>query len=351
MNKPVVAVFFGGMSSEHDISCLSAVTVAGGLDREKYDMVLVGITKEGKWLLVKNIEAMKDGSWRESREKAALLPDASEKSLVITAEDGSMRKQRIDVAFPVLHGRFGEDGTIQGLFELAGIPYVGCGVLASAAAMDKATTKRIVEPLSIRQAKWVVVYRQQLEDMEKICDRIESRLPYTVFVKPATAGSSVGVSQAADREELKKALQIAAEQDFKVLVEETIIGHEVECAVLGNLEVKASQVGEILAADTFYTYEAKYSNPDSKTVVADYLPKETIEEIRDDAVRIFQALDGRGLARVDFFIEKATGEVVFNEINTFPGFTSISMYPTLWKNAGMDIESLVDQLVGLGMTR
>lgn len=343
-----IAVIYGGMSSEHEISCLSAKTIYEALDPARYTVYPIFISKKGQWRLTKEI-ADYDKLSLEGMPLATILPSREEFNCVIIGE--TEEKIHLDAAIPVLHGKYGEDGTIQGLFELAGIPYVGCGVLASAAAMDKATTKRIVEPLSIRQAKWVVVYRQQLEDMEKICDRIESRLPYPVFVKPANAGSSVGVSQAADREELKKALQIAAEQDFKVLVEETIIGHEVECAVLGNLEVKASQVGEILAADTFYTYEAKYSNPDSKTVIADYLPKETIEEIRDDAVRIFQALDGRGLARVDFFIEKATGEVVFNEINTFPGFTSISMYPTLWKNAGMDIESLVDQLVGLGMTR
>ena len=347
MNKPVVAVFFGGMSSEHDISCRSAVTVAGGLDREKYDMVLVGITKEGKWLLVKNIEAMKDGSWRESREKAALLPDASEKSLVITAEDGSMRKQRIDVAFPVLHGRFGEDGTIQGLFELAKIPYVGCGVAASAVCMDKLYTKVLVKELGIAQARHISFTHDELErDAQAAAARIEAEFAYPVFVKPTDGGSSQGVTRVEKREALSPALKLAASEGTRVMVEEAINGREVECAVLSTPEgTKASGVGEIRAAAEFYDFEAKYSNPDSETDTHPVFPEGKEDEIRADAVKIFEAVGGYGLSRVDFFLENGTNRVVFNEVNTLPGFTSISMYPMLWREAGLPLAELLDKLI------
>ena len=343
-----IALIFGGMSSEHEISCLSAKTVFEALDREKDVIYPIFITKDGKWRLTPGIA---DYSKEEIETFPAALVLPSRESFNCNILGEEEQRIHLDIAIPVLHGKYGEDGTIQGLFELAGIPYVGCGVLASGAAMDKATTKRVVDPLKIRQAKHVVVYKYELSSPETVAEKVEKKLEYPVFVKPSNAGSSVGVSQAANREELVKALQIAAEQDYKMLVEESIVGHEVECAVLGNVDVKASQVGEILAADTFYTYEAKYSNPDSQTVIADYLPKETIEEIRDDAVRIFKALDGRGLSSVDFFIEEKTGEVVFNEINTFPGFTSISMYPTLWNHEGLSTKDLIARLIELGMER
>lgn len=343
-----IALIFGGVSSEHEISCLSARTIAEAIDQNQHTVYMIFITKQGQWKAVDRVADYTDQELQHA-ETAVIIPSREAENLWIMGE--SVRKLHVDVAIPVLHGLMGEDGTIQGLFELAGIPYVGCGVLASAAAMDKLTTKRIVEPLGIRQARYVGLRRQDLKMMEHALDTVEAVLPYPVFVKPSNAGSSVGVSQAADRGELAKALQLAAEHDSKILVEETIVGHEVECAVLGNLDVKATQVGEILSADTFYTYDAKYSNPDSQTVIASYLPKNTIEEIRESAVQIFKALDGRGLARVDFFIEKTTGEVVFNEINTFPGFTSISMYPMLWKNAGLELPALVETLMELAQTR
>lgn len=343
-----IALIYGGMSSEHEISCLSAKTVYGALSSERYTVYPIFITKNGQWKLT---EQIRDFTEAESGAfpTAAILPGREDRNMIIFTEP--MKRVHIDAAIPVLHGLYGEDGTIQGLFELAGIPYVGCGVLASAASMDKLTTKKIVAPLHIRQARYVGVYRHELSDFEQVAERIEAALPYPVFVKPSNAGSSVGVSEACDRESLRAALATAAAHDAKILIEEKIIGHEVECAVLGNLDVKATKVGEILAADTFYTYEAKYNNPDSQTVIADYLPEQTVEEIRESAVRIFKALDGRGLARVDFFIEESTGEVVFNEINTFPGFTSISMYPMLWAEQGLPIETLVDRLIELAFTR
>lgn len=260
---------------------------------------------------------------------------------------------KIDVVFPVLHGMYGEDGTIQGLFEIAGIPYVGCGVLASAAAMDKFYTKLIVDTLNIRQAKYVPVLKNQLTDMDEVVGRVEAELDYPVFVKPSKAGSSKGVSKAEDREGLISALNIAAEHDYKIpRVEETIFGRELECAVLGHDKTaRASGVGEILAAADFYDFDAKYYSGESKTVIGPELPLGVEDEIRKDAVSIFNALDGFGLSRVDFFLENETNEVVFNEINTLPGFTSISMYPMLWDAKGYDIRKLVDTLIEMSGER
>lgn len=250
----------------------------------------------------------------------------------------------------MLHGLNGEDGTIQGLFEMAQIPYVGCGVLASAVSMDKVYTKIIVEDLGIRQAQFVHIRRSDLTQMEDALDRAEAKLSYPMFVKPSRAGSSVGVSKAEDREALSKALSKAAEHDRNILVEETIVGREVECAVLGGKEIKASGVGEILAAADFYDYDAKYNNQESKTLIDPPMPEETREEIRKSAAEIFKAVDGYGLSRVDFFIAE-NGEVVFNEINTLPGFTSISMYPMLWAAQGIKTPALADELIRLAEER
>ncbi|HIZ80444.1 MAG TPA: D-alanine--D-alanine ligase [Candidatus Lachnoclostridium stercorigallinarum] len=349
--KQTIAVIFGGQSSEHEVSCMSVVNVASQIDREKYDVLFIGITEEGHWVKVDSIESIQDGSWKESQVSAVVSPDATEKCVILW-EDGCARKCRVDAAFPVLHGLYGEDGTIQGLFELAQIPYVGCGVLASAVSMDKLSTKIVVDRLGIRQAQYVPVYREELEDMAGAVARVEAELPYPVFVKPSNAGSSRGVSKAEDREGLEKALREAARHDRKILVEETIVGHEVECAVFGGgkTPVQASGVGEILAAAEFYDFEAKYYNPESRTVVNPPLPGNAAEEIRRAAVEIFRAVDGYGLSRVDFFV-KEDGEVVFNEINTMPGFTAISMYPTLWEAAGMDKKTLVQALIDHAFAR
>ena len=343
--KKNIAVIFGGRSSEHEVSCVSAATVIRSLDEEKYNVILVGITKDGRWLLVDKLKEIEDGSWRESRVNAIISPDTEDKALVLLAE-GTYRLQPVDVIFPVLHGLNGEDGTIQGLFEMAQIPYVGCGVLASAVSMDKVYTKIIVEDLGIRQAQFVHIRRSDLTQMEDALDRAEAKLSYPMFVKPSRAGSSVGVSKAEDREALSK----AAEHDRNILVEETIVGREVECAVLGGKEIKASGVGEILAAADFYDYDAKYNNQESKTLIDPPMPEETREEIRKSAAEIFKAVDGYGLSRVDFFIAE-NGEVVFNEINTLPGFTSISMYPMLWAAQGIKTPALADELIRLAEER
>lgn len=349
--KKTVAVIFGGQSSEHIVSCMSVQNVAGQIDREAYDVLLIGITEEGHWVKADSLESIQDGSWKNSKVSAVISPDATDKC-VILSEDGKWKKVKIDVAFPVLHGLYGEDGTIQGILELAGIPYVGCGVLASAVSMDKLYTKIIVDTLGIRQAAYVPVYREELADMNRVAEKIEGKFSYPVFVKPSNAGSSKGVGKAENREELEAALTEAARHDRKILVEETIIGHEVECAVFGggNVPVKASGVGEIMAAAEFYDFDAKYYNADSKTVVNPPLPGNAAEEVRKAAVEIFKAVDGYGLSRVDFFV-KENGEVVFNEINTLPGFTAISMYPMLWEAAGMDKKALVQALLDHGCQR
>ncbi len=350
MEKKKIAVLFGGQSSEHEVSCVSAATIISSIDTDKYDVILIGITKEGRWLKAESLEDVRTGAWRDSKINAVLSPDAVHKGLLIL-EDGRAKVIQVDVVFPALHGLYGEDGTVQGLLELAGIPYVGCGVVASAVAMDKFFTKIIADTLHIRQAKYVPVRSYELKDMEQVIARIEREQSYPVFVKPSNAGSSCGVSRAADRDGLAAALKLAAQYDKKILVEEAIIGREVECAVLGGNDPKASEVGEILAAADFYDYDAKYNSPESRTVIAPELPEGVREEIRRAAVEIFRAVDAFGLSRVDFFIEKDTNEVVFNEINTLPGFTAISMYPMLWEAMGISKRELVDRLIELASVR
>ena len=349
MSKQNLAVIFGGQSSEHEISCMSASNIIQCIDAQRYNIILVGITKEGHWVEAADLNAVQDGSWRQSKTSIVLSPDSTRKGLYRMSEDEKAQFVHLDVIFPVLHGLYGEDGTVQGLFKLAGIPFVGCGLFASAAGMDKLYTKIIVDTLGIRQAKYVPVYKEELPKMDEVVARVESALEYPVFVKPSRAGSSKGVNKAANREQLKNALVEAADNDRKILVEETIIGREVECAVLGNLDVKASGVGEILSADEFYDFDAKYYNSESKTLVDPPMPENMREQIREDAVKIFMALDGRGLSRVDFFLTESG--VVFNEINTLPGFTAISMYPMLWEAQGIPKKELVQKLIDLAFER
>lgn len=349
-----IVVIMGGRSSEHEVSLVSARTIIDNIDTDIYNIIMIGITKEGQWKLISNISKLEDGSWVKSHSSAYISPDTDKQELCIIRGD-HVEYVDIDVVFPVLHGMNGEDGTLQGLLELARIPYVGCGVLASACSMDKFYTKVIVDAIGIRQAKFVGVHRSELREgpkgMDSVVSRVEAELSYPVFVKPSKAGSSQGVSKVENRDELIAALNLAAEHDTKILVEEAIVGRELECAVLGGLQVEASGVGEILAADTFYSYEAKYNNADSKTIVGPDLPEGKEEELRQAAVKIFKALDGYGLSRVDFFLTDDSHEVVFNEINTLPGFTSISMYPMLWKARGLDIKDLIRKLIDLAMER
>ena len=351
MGKIRVVVLFGGQSSEHVVSCMSAANVIDRIDQEKYELLLIGITEEGRWIRTECVEDIRSGSWRDGTVSAVISPDATEKC-VILMDGESAERVPVDVVFPVLHGLYGEDGTVQGLLELAKIPYVGCGVLASAVSMDKLFTKIIVDNLGVRQAEYEPVTREQLDYMEAVTERIEGHFSYPVFIKPSNAGSSRGISKAGNRQELEAGLLEAARHDRKLLVEETIVGREIECSVFGGGRrgIEASGVGEILAAAEFYDFDAKYFNEESRTVTDPELPDGATEKVRQAAMDIFRAVDGYGLARVDFFV-KDDGEVVFNEINTMPGFTAISMYPMLWEARGIGKDQLVGMLLSHGMER
>ncbi len=350
MNKKTVAVLFGSRSSEHDVSVVSASNVIANINTDIYEIVIIGITKEGKWLKVNNIDDMKSGNWLNSNTTAVISPDTTHQGILFI-ENNKVTVKHIDVVFPVLHGLNGEDGTIQGLLELAHIPYVGCGVVSSGVSMDKLFTKIIVEKLGIRQAKFVSIIKRELSDMDACVNKVEASIEYPVFIKPANAGSSKGISKAHNRDELITGLKEAILHDRKILIEETIIGRELECAVLGSSNPIASGVGEILAAAEFYDYDAKYNNAESKEDVSPSLPDGVEEKIRQYALQIFTALDGYSLSRVDFFLEKDTNEIIFNEINTLPGFTSISMYPMLWEAKGISKSQLIEKLIQSGLRR
>ncbi len=347
-----LCVIFGGKSPEHDISRKSVTSVLNNLDKSKYNISVIGITKNGAWYLYtgdyKNIEG---GEWEAdsaNKKKAIISPDTSDKGVIVFDGD-KISKIQLDVIFPVLHGEYGEDGTVQGLFELSGIPYVGMGVMSSANGMDKFMSKIVFQNAGIPQADWVMVNKG--DDFEAKMYEIEKKLGYPCFVKPARTGSSVGINKAHNRAELKNALEYAAKFDRKILVEENIDGHEVECAVLGNDDVKAATVGEIIPMVEFYDFDAKYNDASTKLQIPADIPKETIEKIREYAIHAFKALDGDGLSRVDFFVKHSDGSVVLNEINTLPGFTSISMYPKLWDAVGLGYSDLLDSLIELAEKR
>ena len=345
MEQKNLLILFGGQSSEHEISCMSAVNVIKSVDRDRYQMILVGITKEGHWVLTDNLKQIEDGSWIMGNVSAVLSPDATKKCLYLM-DTFRTREVPIDVVFPVLHGLYGEDGTVQGIFELAGIPYVGCGVLSSALCMDKIHTKVLAGSLGIRQAAYVAVHRNELSDMEAALRKVETALPYPIFVKPSCAGSSQGVSRVEHRDELSKALLYAAEHDSKILVEEAIVGRELECAVFGN---DKSGVGEIKSSAVFYDFDAKYRSSESATDVSPDLPEGVEDEIREKAEKIFRSAGCYGLARADFFLDEKG--VVFNEINTMPGFTAISMYPMLFEKMGITKKQLTADLIELAFLR
>ena len=343
-----VGVVMGGISSEREVSLKSGNSIVEHIDRSKYDVHPVGITKEGKWLLYTgNDFNLTNNGWEKNGIPAVLSPDTIQKSLII-CKPGAQEiiNIEIDVVFPVLHGKNGEDGTIQGLCQLAQIPFVGCGVLSSAVSMDKAFTKIAVATKGVPQAKFVVVKEKELQAPNEVIAKIEKAFDYPYFIKPANAGSSVGISKAKNKDELLNGLQEAMKHDKKVLVEETIVGREVETAVMGNEEIIVSGVGEILAAAEFYDFDAKYNNSESKTVVDADLPVEIKEKIRGYAKDVFDAVEGKGLSRIDFFV-KQDGSIIFNEINTLPGFTSISMYPMLFSATGLSVSEIVTELIEL----
>lgn len=342
-----IAVLFGGKSSEHEVSRSSVCNVLRLLADEKYNVTVIGITKEGAWYKTEaSLEEIKSGAWekRADNEAAWILPDSSVRGI----RTASGKVIPIDVAAPILHGKNGEDGTISALFQLAGIPQITTSMTSAANSMDKALTKLICEKAGIPQADWCFFYRRELSDMDSVIERAEKALDYPVFVKPASAGSSVGISKCHDREELIKGLRLAAEHDFKIVLEETIVGHEVEVAVLGNDELFASVVGEIAPAAEFYDYDAKYNDAASLLYIPARLEPEVAEQVREIAKKVFAAMECNGYARVDFFV-KEDGSPIFNELNTIPGFTDISMYPKLMEASGIEGKALMAKLIDLAV--
>lgn len=349
MYKEKIAVVFGGMSTEHDVSIVSGTSVLKNLNKEKYDIFPVYIDREGNWFKytkpVDKIEVLNVGDKIEELDKI---------------EEPMEYLKNIDVVFPVLHGLYGEDGTIQGMLELLNKKYVGCKVLASSVCMDKVYAKVIFDKAKINQAKYIYIrkageryiyidneFNEEIHSLEEIADIVSEKIGFPVFVKPSNSGSSVGINKSHNIEELKEHIKYASQFDKKILIEENICGREVECAVLGNEDVKASCVGEILPAEEFYTFDAKYKNAESRVVIPADLPEDISNEIRSTAIKAFKAVDGKGLSRVDFFVENGTNKIIINEINTLPGFTQISMYPKLWEEAGIKYSDLLDELIKL----
>lgn len=338
MSRKKIAVLFGGRSGEHEVSIRSAASVINALDQAKYEVIPVAITKEGRWL-------------PPAKSVALLPPEARQATSTATAvtvshEPGSA--SGVDVVFPVLHGTFGEDGTVQGFFELADVAYVGAGVLGSACGMDKDIMKRLFREAGLPTVEHIALLRG---DRHKRVDELEKRFGYPLFVKPANLGSSVGITKAHNREELTQALDRAAQYDRKLVVERAVDGREIECSVLGNDDPQASLPGEIVPAHEFYDYEAKYSSEDSKALIPAPLTAEQTASVQRLAVAAFQAVECCGLARVDCFLENDTGKILLNEINTMPGFTSISMYPKMWEASGLPYSQLIDRLIELSLER
>lgn len=350
--KLSVCVLFGGMSPEHEVSLRSAESVLRRLDTDKYNIFPVGITKSGDWILFggKDYGMLPTGQWESfaGNRRAAISPVRGQG--LLSFEGDCVVRERIDVVFPLIHGENGEDGSLQGLLQIAGIPYVGPQVAASATCMDKCLTKLVADQAKVRQAQWLLVTRQDLHNNEEqMLNAVEGKFAYPVFVKPAGTGSSVGVCKAKNREALCKALHTAAKFDNKVLVEEFINGREVEVAVLGNRTPAASVCGEIDSGAEFYDYDAKYVSDCARLYIPARISEDSAEKVREMAVRIYEALGCRGLSRVDFFVTYDEEEVVFNEINTIPGFTSISMYPKLFEASGIAYSELLDRLIELAL--
>ncbi len=335
MGKIKLGIIFGGMSTENEVSVKSAMSIINNIDIEKYELFKIYITKNGEWIDYKKNKRI---------------------------ENVMEYLKFLDVVFPVLHGLYGEDGTIQGLFELLRLPYVGCKVLASSIGMDKVYTKIIFEKAGLLQAKYEYIrkykdkyfyinknFNEEYLSLEEVVENLVRNINFPMYIKPSNSGSSIGINKAKNKEELKKYIEIASTYDNKIVIEEGIVGKEVECAVLGNEEILVSGVGEIKPADEYYSYEAKYNNKNSITEIPAKIDYELVEKIREQAKKAFKAIDGKGLSRVDFFIEKDSNKVYINEINTLPGFTNISMYPKLFEEYGISYKKLIDKLIELAL--
>ena len=358
MNKINLLVLFGGKSSEYEVSLVSAHSILSNINNENYNVTTVGITKDGDWYLYEgDIDAIKCGEWcanTDAMSRAVLSASPSDKALLIFGENG-VKKQPIDVIFPVMHGANAEDGTLQGLMKLSGIPFVGCGCATSAIGMDKGFTKLVLNNFDIPQAKCKIIFGSDFElRRDAVLDTCETLGDYPLFVKPANAGSSVGASKANDRASLEAAIELAAKHDTKIIVEEYINGKEIEVAVIGNKDYVASTCGQINPGSEFYDYDAKYSaDSNSSCIIPADIEWETMLDIRAYAVKICAILGVSGLSRVDFFVSEENGKekITFNEINTLPGFTQISMYPKLMVNDGMTYSQLIDALITLALEK
>jgi D-alanine-D-alanine ligase len=342
-----VGVLFGGRSGEHEVSLASAASVIRGLDPDKYEAVPIGISKEGHWLAGTAAQRMLPEVLKAGQ-RVVMAADPTDAALIPLDRSGG--GQRLDVVFPVMHGTFGEDGTIQGLLDLAGVPFVGAGVLGSAIGMDKDVAKRLLQAADIPVVPWLTIYRADWERERKAVERqIEKRFRYPVFVKPATLGSSVGMTKVHSRQELAPALDLASEFAMKILVERAVTAREIEVSVLGNHDPNASVPGEIVPHREFYDYTAKYLEEGTALIIPAKLKPAQVKKIQSLAVAAFRTLELSGMARVDFFLEKKGGKLFLNEVNTIPGFTSISMYPKLWEASGIPFRQLIDRLVGLAL--
>jgi D-alanine-D-alanine ligase len=342
-----VGVLFGGRSGEHEVSLASAASVIRGLDPDKYEAIPIGITKEGHWLIGAGAQKMLPEVLRGGQ-RVMMTADPTDAALVPLDRSGG--GTRLDVVFPVMHGTYGEDGTIQGLLDLAGLPFVGAGVLGSAIAMDKDVAKRLLQAAKIPVVPWVAVPRTQWEqNPAEVEQTVENKFQYPLFVKPATLGSSVGMTKVHSREELAPALNLAAEFAQKILVERAMVAREIEVSVLGNNDPAASVPGEIVPHREFYDYAAKYLEEGTQLLIPAKLKPAQVEKFQKLAVDAFRALELSGMARVDFFLEKEGGKIYLNEANTIPGFTSISMYPKLWEASGIPFRDLIDKLIELAL--
>lgn len=356
-----VGLIFGGRSSEHEVSLVSASSVMDHLDSNKYEVFPIGITKEGSWLpgvapakLLAAEQCAGDAPVLEMNATSMLTkPSSTRQSMPLVENNGWFSSNDVlDVAFPVLHGRYGEDGTLQGLLEMANVPYVGCGVMGAALGMDKEKMKMIFRAVGLPVIDSLAFRRNEWErSPENIVSAIERRLNYSCFVKPANSGSSIGVNKARNRDELERAMKVAADYDHKIIVERAINCRELECSVLGNDEPKPSVIGEVIVNNEFYDYQAKYIDQNSYTVVPADVPKETAEEMRRMATQAFLALDLSGLARVDFFLEHGTNHIYINEVNTLPSFTPQCMYPKLCEASGLSYPYLLERLIELALER
>lgn len=347
MEKKRIVIIFGGHSAEYYVSCMSAANVISHIDMDKFEVEKLGITSDGKWLLTEaSAKEIHDGkTWieNESNLPAMISPERDARKLLAFAGDTLIEKE-VDAVFCVIHGTDGEDGKVQGILELANIPYVGCGIAASAIGYDKVLSKDIVATTGIDQADFWIVRKNSFvkDDIDAIDEYFSSRYP--LFVKPARAGSSVGVSKVNSKDELEAAIRVGFEVDGKLLIEEGIVGRELEIAILGSENPMASSIGEILAHGDFYTYDSKYNDSESRTRVVDDIPSEIAEAMRAAALKIYRRLECEGLSRVDFFLQE-DGKYIFNEINTLPGFTSISMYSQLWEHEGVPYGELITRLI------